>query len=283
MNNKRKQLGFTMAELLIVVAIIGVLSGVAFVAVQRHQESLNQVELDTVAKEIYVAAQNHLTVALNENYMGMVKDNDPANVKKAFYGDSEDNGYNICYVTVKKGSPNATIFSQMLPPYALDATVLAGNYVIRYQPKAGLVLDVFYASPTGRYATDLPDYSDLIAMSGDEKRGNRRSAHIGWYGGMEAASLPTGETLVEPLLEIVNGDKLIARITDKNTSATGYKFALLLTGKVSGAQQVFKYGETDNRIINGDSSFDVTLDDITTPGIHFAEIVFCFNMFQCLF
>ena len=59
-----------MAEMLIVVAIIGVLSGVAFVAVQSHQKSLQLAEMDSIAKEIFVAAQNHLLMAENEKYLG---------------------------------------------------------------------------------------------------------------------------------------------------------------------------------------------------------------------
>ena len=49
---KNNQRGFTMAEMLIVVAIIGVLAGVTFIAVQNHQRSMAQLERDTIAKEI---------------------------------------------------------------------------------------------------------------------------------------------------------------------------------------------------------------------------------------
>jgi len=65
---RRRIAGFTMAELLIVIAIIGVLAGVSFVAVQTHQKSMTQLQYDTIAKEIFVAAQNHLTLAKSENY-----------------------------------------------------------------------------------------------------------------------------------------------------------------------------------------------------------------------
>ena len=43
MQRQRRKKGFTLAELLIVVAIIGVLSGVAFVAVARYQRGLAQL------------------------------------------------------------------------------------------------------------------------------------------------------------------------------------------------------------------------------------------------
>ena len=70
MNRTKLQRGFTLAETLIVVAIITILSGVSFIAVQNHMRSLAQLERDGIAKEIFVAAQNHLTMSKSENYPG---------------------------------------------------------------------------------------------------------------------------------------------------------------------------------------------------------------------
>ncbi len=46
-----------------VVAIILILAGFGFVAVNRYQKRLKRVEMDNVAREIFVAAQNHLTAS----------------------------------------------------------------------------------------------------------------------------------------------------------------------------------------------------------------------------
>lgn len=59
----RRAAGFTLAELLVVIAIIGILAGFGFVAVIRYRKTLKQEELDATAREIFVAAQNHATVA----------------------------------------------------------------------------------------------------------------------------------------------------------------------------------------------------------------------------
>ena len=299
MKNRQNQHGFTLAELLIVVAIIGVLAGVAFVAVQTHQESLNQMELDTVAKEIFVAAQNHLTMARNENYMGLTKEaygtpgkvQTPSGELDEYYdmtaaSDGKPSvSRGVYYFSVGEGTLNpgaAAIATLILPPYALDASVLGGNYLIRYQPSSGLVLDVFYASRTGKYASSLTDYDSLMNLRGEAKKGDRRSQHVGWYGGTAADSIPQGAPLEAPVLEVENGEKLIAKITDpnaKNPSLTigeNYKIALLVTGKASQAQQVFRIG--DNSDVNADRikatapNYEIVLDDITTDGMHFAEI-----------
>ena len=55
--------GFTMAEMLITVAIIVILCGFGFVAVIAHQRNLKRMEMDETAQEIFIAAQNHLTAA----------------------------------------------------------------------------------------------------------------------------------------------------------------------------------------------------------------------------
>ena len=68
MKKLRNNIGMTMAEMLIVVAIIVILCGVAFIAVWNYQRSMGQLERDGIAKEIFVAAQNHLTAAYGEGY-----------------------------------------------------------------------------------------------------------------------------------------------------------------------------------------------------------------------
>jgi prepilin-type N-terminal cleavage/methylation domain-containing protein len=63
MKRNRKNAGFSMGELLVVVAILVILMGLGFVALIQYQRTLKQLELDGIAKEIFVAAQNHLTMA----------------------------------------------------------------------------------------------------------------------------------------------------------------------------------------------------------------------------
>jgi len=72
-NRNRKKLasnlGMTMAEMMITVAIIVVLMAVAFIGLVAYQRMLAQVERDGIAKEIFIAAQNHLTLAKGQGYL----------------------------------------------------------------------------------------------------------------------------------------------------------------------------------------------------------------------
>ena len=132
-----------MAEMLIVVAIIVILCGVAFIAVWNYQRSMGQLERDGIAKEIFVAAQNHLTAAYGEGYLGHTA---------GYFGTedfitTDEKGREIAgdyYYIVNGGTPSAGVFEQMLPFGSVDETVrLGGSYIIHYQKDTGLVLDVF--------------------------------------------------------------------------------------------------------------------------------------------
>ena len=156
-NNK----GFSLAELLVVVAIIVILMGVAFVAVQNHQRSMTRLEFDGIAKEIFIAAQNHLTSAESQGYLQSTEYGNEGKLT----GDKKDGVYFIL-----KGD---SMLDLMLPFASIDETVRAGGtYIIRYQPSSGTVLDVFYSFPrkssmltiSGK-ALDSTDYPTLM---GDE-------------------------------------------------------------------------------------------------------------------
>ena len=57
----RRTAGFTMTEILLVVAILAVLFGVTAVGLVQMQKELRQKELDSKAETIYMVAQNRLT------------------------------------------------------------------------------------------------------------------------------------------------------------------------------------------------------------------------------
>ena len=255
----------TIAELLIVVAIIAALIFVSFIAVDRYQRSMGQLERDGIAKEIFVAAQNHLTAAYGEGYLG-------ADSSRA--GTEETTGSGIFYFVYPENGGQA-ILDQMLPFGSIDETVRAGgSYIVRYQKDAGLVLDVFYCSRNGspkkfNYKLVGGDYTEAIGMKGDNNKSARRNcfngAILGWYGGDEAAQLATIE-LKAPKLIVRNEETLSVKVSDPNEidGKTAY-IRLLIQGELSGIQH---YINVRNDTLDLRDT-EIVLDNITLSDGHF--------------
>jgi len=179
---ERARRGFTLAEMLITVAIIGILAAFGFVAVIRYQKSLKQTELDDTAREIFVAAQNHMTVSrASGNWDTYVAEaeNQPGSVAKklgnamgagaqdssgpsdydgslgswnAAWADGKldkDEAHDFRYVTVSADDTNDSgILSMILPDDAIDETLRGnGNIIIEYDSETATVYGVWYCKP----------------------------------------------------------------------------------------------------------------------------------------
>ena len=55
--------GFTLAETLVALAISIILLAITMVGILQYYKNMKLTEMDTTAKEIFIAAQNHLTQA----------------------------------------------------------------------------------------------------------------------------------------------------------------------------------------------------------------------------
>ena len=279
--NKVKN-GFTMAEVLIVIAIIAVLSSLTFVNVIQYQRSMAQLEYDGIAKEIFIAAQNHLIAVDGQGYLGLDSSklgNAESTVSKIYYF-----AYSPINSSANKFQANPqqyTLLDLMLPFASIDETVrLGGSYIIRYQASPARVLDVFFSPVNGQFSCDLSGktYTDIRDLSGDDKKTRRRNfdgSVIGWYGG-EAAEGKTRGTLEAPGLEVINAEQLYVKVTDNNVGVPNYKTKLLITGVTSTAKKVIELSSTALRVDPSRGSatnvYYVILDDITKSGWHFSEL-----------
>ena len=278
MQRMKSKKGFTMAEVLIVVAIIGVLAGVAFISVTRYLRSMTKLEYDNYAKSIFVAAQNHLTMAAHEGYLG-----------KDGYGEA-DSESGVYYLVVQDGSEidasDSSVLPLILPDGSIDGTVLADSYIVRYHKDSGQVLDVFFWSTSGengRFAHNYDsDYSNFLSNKTNKSKLTKwdDDSVIGYYGGVEADDFETwtkGKELVAPSVIVKNAETLSVTVKDNNpTDVTDVVLQLIIKGDKSGAIKAITLDKANlsGRVISYDATtkqFLVVLDDITNDGRQFKD------------
>lgn len=294
-NNKK---GFTLAEALIVVAIVLVLAAVAFIAVWVYQRSMHHLEMDEYAKEIFIAAQNHLSAAAGQGYLDAADTNGD-------FGQKESGIDDIYYFIVNQGTvipDNAhhAVLDYMLPFASVDETVRTGySYIIRYQKNPATVLDVFCASAYDkRFGIEFTsgNYSDVMGTKDTDtvnKRRDRRSfgdekAVLGYYGGATADALST-VTLQAPKLIVHNEDVLWIQLYDPNYGKDHSYLNLIIEGETSdkkisykirtgGENGKFNPDEKNNiEEIKSDTDeflyYKIILDDITNKDLRFTSLL----------
>ena len=263
----RNKKGFTLAETLIVVAIIAVLAAIAFIGIITHMRNMTKLEYDKYAKEIFIAAQNHLSMAHRQGYPGC-----------DYFGvpEGEDGEEGVYYLVVSKDSfTEGSVLNLMLPFGSIDNTVrMGGQYIIRYHKDSGTVLDVFYWDTDGRYPLKYVSayYRDLMSYKTNNeemKKFKDGNSVVGWYGGAEGiGSLIHGEELKDPDIRVVNAEKLYVIVTDYNDESardSGYTLKLIIQGETSkNSVEVTLPGQSA-------TVHTVLLDDITAEGQHFSD------------
>ena len=255
----RSSAGMTMAEMLITVAIIIILMAVGFITLFNYQRSLAQIERDGYAKEIFIAAQNHLSMARGEGYGLSAKQSNTPSVY-GYKDDSDEDNDGVYYLVVNKGKESSTgkdinsrdgtgtLIDVILPFASIDETVRSGgSYVISYQPKTGRVLNVFYVSRgSGRFDFEHDllgngEYASFMTLAhdDDDSKAARRSyavdgknAVLGWYGG--DGSEPVADNAFKiPRIKVINDDTLRVEVTNpsQNEGVAGSCLKLIITGK----------------------------------------------------
>ncbi len=293
MKNRLNKKGFTLAEVLVTVAIIIILAGVTFVSVAQYQKNLRLMEMDGTAKEIFIAAQNHLSVAkasgdldrLAEKASATGTTGSPIGTKlnssavSAYAGNASGNYYYVIH-NVSSGTESCTPFGSdeihqmMLPFGALDETVAAsGNYAIVYELDSASVVAVLYSgagnASFGNAAVinfgdeDVAKIKDIYNDKSKRKSNQKGdvTAIVGCYTGTAGSAAIQTETLEAPTLEVKNENKLHVLVREANNTDN---ITLVITGEQSGttARRLLDRN-TDDGYTRTSGTFDVTLDDIT--------------------
>ena len=247
------KLGFTLAEMLIVVAILAILTAVAAPNVAKYSRSINLRELNDSARAIYMAAEHKF---MNEIEMGNELpglDDGAALITVPLPRYDETSEVEIFYLKSNdSGSPLKKLMSSggtdVESTGVVESQLFDNNFIVEYNPKTGDVYGVFYSEKENfdDYATNF--YSDVADVQSKKL--------IGYYGLMNEKpdAHPVVQEIEKPTVEIINKEKLVVKI---KTESTDNQY---VTISVNGKEII----ERNNTYMNG--SVEIVLDSLT-PGI----------------
>lgn len=191
--------GFSLAEIIVTVAIVGILATVAVIVGVNYSKSFKATEADDKAKAIYMSAQEHLTNMVTFGNWQEALEKAQANETAEFYGYSfeevsefygtkitmkpSDYDYwvdiseipleawtfaaNNMYYLSTNDSEDADLLGLLIPPGSM-AGVAEGQYIIEYNVKTAKIYGVFYCEETD---PAIP-YSAILAGLNEQGRAN---------------------------------------------------------------------------------------------------------------
>lgn len=245
--NGRK--GFTLTEMLVVVAIIAVLCSILLISIVSISKNLRFKQRNDYAKTIFMAAQANLSEMRSDDSLKLLQgtDSNAMPITEALRDTvgfpqsewSDEYVYTGSEMTVGVGQRDS--FTLVLPANSVESTLRSQKIIIEYNPQTGNVYSVFYSeendSLLSQYAAgDLP-----------REAAQRKRMMLGYYDGtgLSSTELELARTSAE--VEFTNGEEGIVTVRIPmpslfSSSPTGSAFAdgldvtLTLTGETSGGQ-----------------------------------------------
>lgn len=266
--------GFTMVELLTVIAILLLVGLIAVFSLSKLRRSLRQHELDARAEIIYVAAQNRMAELRAAGCEGLyskgLSDGDNGVYAMAFDGthmDESSRDVEFCYLYVNDASDKRTgAPAALLPDTAVEKDLWNGCWCIEYAPSTGSIYAVFYSE------SPLPSHT---ALNDNYRNFNyrARTAAVGYYGGDIAQTQDISK--FNPSISIENAEKLTVTFYSNNpsddTSAHPLTFSITISDQLGGS-----YTRTVTGLQGGLQQLDSrnykyqwVLDDLTSSNKRF--------------
>ena len=246
--------GYTLTEMLVVIAIVVVLLAIAIPSVISLSRSLKFAQRNDYAKSIFMAAQANLTEMRADGGLAPLQGENvnSRQVREELCGFpvedwSPEYVYTASDLTVLAGQKDT--YALVLPVGSVDGTLREQQVIIEYNPLTGNVYSVFYfegdvVGDTGRTLLDLYTGSELPRNGeGDEKK--RKELMVGYYdgSGLSSAELEIERTQAQIVFE--NGEEGIVTVMvpmpdlyvgSHNEFMKGLEVKLTVTGEISGGR-----------------------------------------------
>ena len=231
--NQTANSGFTLVELLAVVAILLLVGLIAVFSLNKLRRTLRQHELDAKAQIIYVAAQNRLAelrAAGQEALCINGFDELDSIVHRMEYDskhmDESAKNTDFYYLLANDTSDKSqTAATALLPSSAVDQELWNGYWCIEFAPETGSIYAVFYSETT------LPDHDDLNTSYRNFNY-RLKTASVGYYGGDIAQTQDISK--FNPSITIENAEKLIVTFYCNNPVSEKMTFKIDISDKAGG-------------------------------------------------
>lgn len=262
----RDKKGFTVAELLFVVAILVILFGLVALSLVKMQKELRQKELDSKAEIIYSAAQNRITELKAQ---GLKAKYETGGTELGFIPYDADKTVAQEYIdffytsSAEKTDENEPAY-WVLPETSVDSELYSGNWIIEYNVKSGSVYSVFYSeSQITKTAKELDYLRSKNARLDD-------GARIGYYGGEIIIVEQTREFVIRRL-NIVNEETLYADITVFNPVSSDFKLTYWLEDS-EGHKTAEKEISAKTFVGGGEYTAKLNLDSLINDASRFGKL-----------
>ncbi len=273
----KSQSGFTLLEILAVLAVMIILMSLSVPAIVRINRNLDMTKADGMAKEIYIAAQNKLyyekASGYLSNFQAALEDKSTQtgvclkdfNKCPSDYEMKDGEAKNSNWENLYYGSSTDTslkFMSYVLP----SATVIqiSGDYIIEANPYTAEVYGVFYKEKASKNDNGMTLEQIYKTLYSNRDKQSREAYLVGYYGGSETGKAYRDLSNVD--VEVVNGEQLAIEATYKSdaeiitgtpvlcvelTDESGHVFEDEIGFTSTGGIDTSNKGETSFRIDDG--------------------------------
>ncbi|MCR5097196.1 MAG: InlB B-repeat-containing protein [Erysipelotrichaceae bacterium] len=257
----RTKKGFTLAEVMIVIAITIILSGLGTVEVIRYQRRLKLLEADEIAKEIFLAAQNHLTASwangewdnVNNTKTDSYFGNNNGDIN-GFLSAEDKEDHSFFYISNYNNGSDNVLSDVILPFGSIDDTVRSGGtYIIDYDRVTATVYDVYFYEGSAKLDDHVGNIKQFLLDKNTGERikyavnhvNNNMPLYIGYYGRARVPKVPA-DNLSNPIVIPHNEENLWIEVLDLSKTSKNNELSITYQGDISCKEITMKIPTTDH-------------------------------------